>query len=414
MIIEKPGLGISLPHGRVFLCAEVYLALVAVCTGQGHLYLGYCPLLAVTRPFSRLGYLLVEKRYQVFISSTFRDLEVERQKVLLALQMLNHIPAGMEFFPSANDTPWDVIKKVIELSDYYVLIIGGRYGSVDSLGISYTEREYDLAIDASIPILPFLHANPGEIAMGKSETLEEARLSLQSFREKVMQSHHCNYWENANELATKVVVALVNQIANVPRSGWVRANFAEENVELLAKIESVRAENDLLRKRLLVAQQEIASTSMKDAFLQGADEFTLELTERVAVEDRPGEVKHEYKRHVTKMSVHELFMALAWPALTGATAESLKTAVAKHVDGSCYVDQEMWQKIVVQLLALDLIAVTTELRAEKNRSGLLTRNAIQDSKNVVPTEIWRLTEKGRMIYAESKAVRRNEGTDAEA
>lgn len=43
-----------------------------------------------------------DRRYQVFVSSTFRDLEVERQKVLQAVLEIKAFPAGMELFPSAR------------------------------------------------------------------------------------------------------------------------------------------------------------------------------------------------------------------------------------------------------------------------------------------------------------------------
>ena len=66
----------------------------------------------------------MEKRYQVFISSTFRDLELERQEVMHALLELDCIPSGMELFPAANETQWNLIKKVIDDCDYYVLVIG--------------------------------------------------------------------------------------------------------------------------------------------------------------------------------------------------------------------------------------------------------------------------------------------------
>lgn len=77
----------------------------------------------------------MEKRYQIFISSTFRDLIDERQAVLKSILELDHMPAGMELFPATYDTAWDLIKDVIDASDYYVLIIGGRYGSLDGEGI---------------------------------------------------------------------------------------------------------------------------------------------------------------------------------------------------------------------------------------------------------------------------------------
>ena len=66
----------------------------------------------------------MDKRYHVFISSTFTDLKDERQAVLKAVLELDHMPANMEFFPAADDTAWQLIKDVIDNSDYYVLIIG--------------------------------------------------------------------------------------------------------------------------------------------------------------------------------------------------------------------------------------------------------------------------------------------------
>ncbi len=50
------------------------------------------------------------------------------------------IPAGMELFPAIDEGQWEFIKKVIDDCDYYLLIIGGRYGSVAEDGLSYTEK----------------------------------------------------------------------------------------------------------------------------------------------------------------------------------------------------------------------------------------------------------------------------------
>jgi hypothetical protein len=91
-------------------------------------------------------------RYEIFISSTFRDLKAERQAVLEAILELGHFPAGMEIFPAANATPWTLIETIIKDCDYYVLIIGGMYGSTDETGVSYTEREYDLALRCGFPL----------------------------------------------------------------------------------------------------------------------------------------------------------------------------------------------------------------------------------------------------------------------
>ena len=89
----------------------------------------------------------MDKRYQVFVSSTFTDLQEERQEIMQALLELRCIPAGMELFPAANETQWDLIRKVIDDCDYYIVVIGGRYGSIGPDGLSYTEMEYRYALE---------------------------------------------------------------------------------------------------------------------------------------------------------------------------------------------------------------------------------------------------------------------------
>ena len=116
---------------------------------------------------------MTDKRYQVFISSTFRDLIDERQAVLKAVLELDHMPAGMELFPAADDQAWQLIKDVIDSSDYYVLLIGGRYGSFNEEGIGYTEKEYDYARKKKA-VIPLLHNKPDNLPRDKTETDLEA------------------------------------------------------------------------------------------------------------------------------------------------------------------------------------------------------------------------------------------------
>ena len=100
---------------------------------------------------------MFNRKYQVFISSTYSDLIEERKKVLDILLMADCIPAGMEAFVATDVEQFEVIKKVIDLCDYYILIIGQRYGSINPYtGISYTEMEYDYAIKTNTGILFFI------------------------------------------------------------------------------------------------------------------------------------------------------------------------------------------------------------------------------------------------------------------
>lgn len=94
----------------------------------------------------------MSKKLQVFISSTFTDLQDERQAAVESVLKSGHIPAGMELFRSGDQSQKDTITKWIEESDVYLLILGGRYGSIEeTTGKSYTHWEYDLAGELKKP-----------------------------------------------------------------------------------------------------------------------------------------------------------------------------------------------------------------------------------------------------------------------
>jgi hypothetical protein len=96
------------------------------------------------------------KRYQVFVSSTYTDLIEERAAVTSCLLDNDCIPVGMEQFPAMPMSQWEYITKMIDSSDYYLLILAGRYGFIDSKsGLSYTEKEFQYALEQGIPVLAF-------------------------------------------------------------------------------------------------------------------------------------------------------------------------------------------------------------------------------------------------------------------
>ena len=66
-------------------------------------------------------------KYQVFVSSTYVDLIEERKEITQAILEANCIPAGMELFPASNKSQWDFIKKVIDDSDFYLVILAKIY-----------------------------------------------------------------------------------------------------------------------------------------------------------------------------------------------------------------------------------------------------------------------------------------------
>ncbi|MDY6449806.1 DUF4062 domain-containing protein [Acinetobacter faecalis] len=167
----------------------------------------------------------MDKRYQVFVSSTFTDLEEERKHIIQTLMEMDCIPAGMELFPAADEEQWDFIKKVIDDCDYYLLLIGGRYGSLSPEGIGYTEMEYDYAVAKGMKVLALVHGAPDNLAQIKCEKDPILQEKLSNFREKVCTGRLVKFWENTDQIAGMVALSLTKTIKMYPAIGWVRADL---------------------------------------------------------------------------------------------------------------------------------------------------------------------------------------------
>ena len=124
-----------------------------------------------------------EKVFRVFISSTFTDLEDIRKEVILGIKKAGHYPVSMEDFP-AIATPKDMIMAEISVCDAYVLIVGSKYGSIDSeTNLSYTEWEYDYAVEKGLPIYTMMLSNDLIDARIKEGllTLEDVEISADKY-----------------------------------------------------------------------------------------------------------------------------------------------------------------------------------------------------------------------------------------
>jgi hypothetical protein len=191
---------------------------------------------------------LGKKKYQIFVSATFRDLQEERQDAIRSILDLDQIPSGMELFPATDEKQFEYIKQVIDECDYYLLIIGGRYGSVDDEGISYTEKEYDYAVENGKMVLGFIHSKPRRIELEKSETDPKLADKLEEFKVKVSTGRLVKYWSTRNELEPLVAKTIARAMADYPMEGWIRGSFVQQEA-LLLQVDQLRSINDELRKR---------------------------------------------------------------------------------------------------------------------------------------------------------------------
>ena len=162
------------------------------------------------------------KKYQVFVSSTYTDLKEERIAVTQCLLDNDCIPVGMEQFPASEMSQMEYIKKMLEDCDYYILILAGRYGSLDTDEIGYTEKEYDYACELGIPVMSFLYENLDDIPFGKSEQDAIGRDKLEQFRKKVSSGRLIKKYANIDQLKAEVSTSLNRCIKDYPAKGWIR------------------------------------------------------------------------------------------------------------------------------------------------------------------------------------------------
>lgn len=193
-------------------------------------------------------------KFQVFVSSTYRDLQSERDLVIKAVLEMGHIPVGMEMFSAADEEQWNIIKKQIDQSDYYVVVVAHRYGSFDKSGTGYTEKEYDYAISLGIPTLGFVIEEGVSWDKDKSDTDKTALKRLKAFKEKI-KTKPVSFWKNGDDLYGRCSIALMKAFNAYPREGWVRGSKVQD-AAATKEIVRLSAENAELRERLSVYEQE--------------------------------------------------------------------------------------------------------------------------------------------------------------
>lgn len=195
----------------------------------------------------------MDRLFHIFVSSTYSDLVEERRRVSEALSKAGHVPEGMEIFPASSQKQFDFIKRVIDRCDYYIVVVAGRYGSMASEEVSFTELEYKYAVSAGLPTLAFLHSDPSQLEVVRAEADPKKSEKLARFRERLEKDSLVDYWSNPDQLATKVVAAVAQEVSSNPGIGWIRGDKVA-NEEVLRDLNALRKENEALTAALAAAQ----------------------------------------------------------------------------------------------------------------------------------------------------------------
>ncbi|CDU12941.1 conserved hypothetical protein [Vibrio coralliirubri] len=291
-------------------------------------------------------------------------------------------------FPATDEEQWEFIKKVIDDCDYYLLIIGGRYGSLSNDGISYTEKEYRYAVEKGIKVIAFLHQSPDELAVVKTDIDPNLMAKLKEFRENVATGRLVKFWNHANELPGLVALSLTKTIKMYPAVGWVRANN-QSSAESLGEINELRKENDKLRNAL-----ENSEAKPKFSLPNLADySESIELG-GTYVKQFSGTV-YDWK---TEMTWSEIFGAISPYLLEHPSDNAVKIKLKQNAFSklnlhsySTELKDQTFQTVKMQLMALGLVDVSYT-KTTKGGMGLF----------------WRMTESGKGLMLKLRTIPSND------
>jgi nucleoside 2-deoxyribosyltransferase len=195
----------------------------------------------------------IRKRLQIFVSSTFNDLVGERQAAVEAILSAGHIPAGMELFAAGDESQMEVIKQWIDESDVYLLILAGRYGSIEpKSGKSYTQLEYEYAVSRGKPFFACVINDGALDARVKKhglDMIDKHRKELDDFRDLV-KSKVVEFWEDSKDIKLAIIKKLGELARRQELIGWVRAHQEANLPALSDELARLSSENAALRSQL--------------------------------------------------------------------------------------------------------------------------------------------------------------------
>ncbi|TGE37505.1 DUF4062 domain-containing protein [Desulfosporosinus fructosivorans] len=193
------------------------------------------------------------RKLQVFISSTFTDLIEERQAAVEAILAASHIPAGMELFSASSESQLEVIKRWIDESDIFLLILGGRYGTIEPIsGKSYTQLEYEYAVSSGKPFFGVIITDSAldtKVQSSGKSALELQNPNLYGTFKELVKSKMCKFYNDTKDIKLAVYETLTDFRQRYTLTGWVSGKELHDSEKYINEIARLLDENNELRNR---------------------------------------------------------------------------------------------------------------------------------------------------------------------
>ncbi len=329
----------------------------------------------------RKGIVMLDTRYQIFISTSGRDMQPERMVLSQTLVGMGFFAWGLEHRTPLTTT---LARRQIDECDYVILLLGSQYGEQAISGVSYLSLEYEYALSQAKPIIVFMHEQPENREIDLQETHPQLKDKFLAFRKKLLhEAEHIFYFKTPRELELAVRLNIPLMIEQYGGQGWVPVHQAHQ----------LEDEIKLLRSKILQLEQRLTEPSTQLNEVAPQDIFAFEYQIQAFQDGNFKELKRQRQ--------------MTWSELLSILAKHFETAMPEENFGTClneYLNQAGLEDAREVLPRAHAVAC-----AQINHKALFRiKNQMQSQGWIVPTQteqsygLWKLTTKAQKILLSYK------------
>lgn len=329
----------------------------------------------------RKGIVMLDTRYQIFISTSGRDMQPERMVLSQTLVGMGFFAWGLEHRTPLTTT---LARRQIDECDYVILLLGSQYGEQAISGVSYLSLEYEYALSQAKPIIVFMHEQPENREIDLQETHPQLKDKFLAFRKKLLhEAEHIFYFKTPRELELAVRLNIPLMVEQHMGQGWVPAHQAQQ----------LQDEIKLLKSKILQLEQRVIEPSIQLNEVAPQDIFAFEYQIQVFQDGNFKELKRQRQ--------------MTWSQLLSVLAKRFETAMPEENFAAClneYLNQAGLEDARQELPRAHAVAC-----AQINHKALFRiKNQMQSQGWIVPTQteqsygLWKLTTKAQKILLSYK------------
>jgi len=329
----------------------------------------------------RKGIIMLDTRYQIFISTSGRDMQPERMVLSQTLVGMGFFAWGLEHRTPLTTT---LARRQIDECDYVILLLGSQYGEQSISGVSYLSLEYEYALSQKKPIIVFMHEQPENREIDLQEIHPQLKDKFLAFRKKLLhEAEHIFYFKTPRELELVIRLNIPLMVEQHMGQGWVPAYQAHQ----------LEDEIKLLKSKILQLEQRLTEPSIQLNEVAPQDVFAFEYQIQAFQDGNFKELKRQRQ--------------MTWSQLLSVLAKRFETAMPEENFAAClneYLNQAGLEDARQELPRAHAVAC-----AQINHKALFRiKNQMQSQGWIVPTQteqsygLWKLTTKAQKILLSYK------------